>query len=161
MAGVNPDSVKQGWCYGCGQTSWTAKGAKEFVCAVCGYQLFTRKEIPRRLRKIFDFQSWGDEVFRSGLGGSSPGGAAADLGCHRTMVYKLVKMGVLERSVYNKDGFYAEYISDRSVQKALENKQTTGKWTGAGEQSYRGYWERFVAAMDKAAEARMRREHRR
>ena len=137
---MNPDEVKHGWCYGCGGASFQAKPAKEFVCAVCGYQLFTRKEIPRRLRAVFDLQVWNHGVFLRGLGGPSPGGAAGELGCHRTMIDKLSKMGVLERSVYNKDGHYVVYISDRSIQKALENKQKTGKWTGSGKESKTGIW---------------------
>jgi hypothetical protein len=56
------------------------------------------------------------------------------------MIDKLAKMGVLERSVYNKHGHYVVYISDRSVQKALANKAKTGKWTHSGEEEKKGLW---------------------
>jgi hypothetical protein len=49
-------------------------------------------------------------------------------------------MGVLERSVYDKDGFYVVYISDRSIQKALANKAKTGKWTDSGEKRKGQLW---------------------
>ena len=149
MAQVNPDKIKRGWCFRCKQTSWPAEGVATFTCNRCGERLRTEQELEPRLRKVFRFQSWNDDVWLRGLGGTTPSGAALELGCHRTMIIKLCIMGVLERSVYDKDGFYAAYISDRSIQKALENKKTTGKWTGAGELSYRGYWEGLKREWEK------------
>jgi len=49
------------------------------------------------------------------------------------MVDKLVDMGVLEKSVYDKDGYFVVLISMRSIKKAMENKEKTGKWTDSGE----------------------------
>jgi len=136
---MNPDNIKYGWCGACGQTFWPADGSNEFNCGRCGNPLTPREKLPRRLRGVFDLQKWNDQVFLRGLGGPSPGGAAADLGCHRTMIDKLSKMGVLEKSEYKKGGHHVVYISDRSIQKALENKKKTGKWTGSGEVK-QGVW---------------------
>lgn len=133
-----------GYCYTCGQTSWPSEGGDERVCAACGSELVPREKLPRRLRKIFDFQSWSNGLSLRGLSGFSPGGAASELGCHRTMVDKLADMGVLERSIYNKDGFYVVEISLRSIDKAIENKKKTGKWTGTGEQKKTGLWKRLA-----------------
>lgn len=142
MARVNPDTVKRGWCYRCNHTSWPATGAKKSNCYRCGERLTSEQKLPRHLQKLFRFQSWEDDVWLRGLGGTTPGGAAAVLGCSRVMVIKLCRMDVLERTVYDEDGYYGSYISFRSIERALENKKTTGKWTGAGAESYRGYWDR-------------------
>jgi len=49
------------------------------------------------------------------------------------MVDKLVDRGILEKSVYDKDGHYVVLISSRSIEKAKENKKNTGKWTDSGD----------------------------
>lgn len=136
---LNPGNVKRGWCYSCGQTMWTPASG-EYVCDRCGRSLTGRKLLPQRLKQVFDFQSWDDDVSLRGLGGPSPSGAATELRCHRTTIDKLAQMGVLERSVYDKDGFYVVYISDRSIQKALANKAKTGKWTDSGEKRKGQLW---------------------
>jgi hypothetical protein len=132
--------IKFGWCERCGQTSWTARGSNAHVCAVCQSDLIPRDKLPRIRRKLFDFQSWSNGLSLRGLSGLSPGGAAEELGCHRTMIDKLVDMKVLERSIYNKDGYYVVEISARSIDRALANKQKTGKWTGTGEEKKTGVW---------------------
>ena len=139
---MHPDEAKRGWCYRCGQTSWPTKLAKEFVCNRCGEALTPREKLPRRLRKVFDFQWWSDDLSLRGLAGLSPGGAATELRCHRTMIDKLSDMRVLERSVYNKDGYYVVEISVRSIERAIENKKKTGKWTGTGEVKGKDLWSR-------------------
>jgi len=128
---MNLNKVKRGWCYNCGQTMW-APDSGGYTCAKCGKDLTPPEELPPRLRKVFRFQAWDDDIGLRGLTGFSPGSAAADLGCHRTMIDKLVTMGVLEKSEYNRDGFHVVIISDRSILKALENKKRTGKWTDSG-----------------------------
>jgi hypothetical protein len=139
LARMNPDKIKHGWCPECRLLTWfDVEGA--FVCNRCGTGLKRRDELPHITRKLFDFQSWSDGLSIRGLAGLSPGGAAEELGCHRTMIDKLVQQGVLERSIYNKDGYYSIEISERSIVKALENKQKTGKWTGSGKESKTGLW---------------------
>jgi hypothetical protein len=137
---MKSEDVRYGWCYHCGQTYWPAIDSKEFNCERCGNPLTPREKLPRVIRKVLDFQKWGDALSLNGLSGPSPGGAAGELGCHRTMIDKLADMGVLERSVYKKDGHYHVEISVRSIQRALENKRTTGKWTGSGELKKKGLW---------------------
>jgi len=105
----------------------------DFVCARCGLEMIPPDKLPRDLRPVFRFQAWFDDVCVRGLNGPSPGGAASRLGCHRTMVDKLVDMGVLEKSMYDKDGYFVVLISMRSIKKAIENKKKTGKWTDSGE----------------------------
>lgn len=110
-----------------------APDSGEFVCARCGTKLIAEKDLSRDLRRVFRFQAWFDDVCVRGLNGPSPGAAAAQLGCHRTMVDKLVDRGILEKSVYDKDGHYVVLISRRSIEKAKENKKNTGKWTDSGD----------------------------
>lgn len=74
-------------------------------------------------------QVWFRDLRRRGLHGMSPGGAANKLGCHRSMIDKLADMGVLEKSVYEQDGIHMVFISMRSIRRAKESKEKTGKWT--------------------------------
>ena len=129
---MNTKPIQRGWCKTCGQAMWAPESG-EYVCARCGDNLIAREDLPRRDRHVFDLQAWNDAVFLRGLGGPSPGGAAAILGCHRTMIDKLVDMKLLERSEYRKDGYFVVYISERSLKQAIENKKKTGKWTDSGE----------------------------
>ena len=82
---------------------------------------------------MFTFQAWLDEVWMSGKTGPSPGGAASALRCDRSMIDKLADRGILEKSVYKRDGHYVVMVSTRSINKAKENKEKRGKWTDAGE----------------------------
>jgi hypothetical protein len=75
-------------------------------------------------------QDWFEQVCKGGLNGPSPGGAAMALGCHRSMIDKLVGMGVLERSEFDFKGQKLVVISSRSIRKAKENREQTGNWTG-------------------------------
>ena len=45
------------------------------------------------------------------------------------MVDKLADMGVLEKSVYDRDGVFMVFVSARSIKRAMESKRQTGKWT--------------------------------
>jgi hypothetical protein len=92
-----------------------------------------KSELKGDERSAFAFQAWLDEVWRSGKWGPSPGGAASKLHCDRSMVDKLADRGILEKSVYNKDGQYVVMISSRSIEKAKENKEKRRKWTDSGE----------------------------
>lgn len=106
----------------------------EYVCVRCGEDLIPRERLTKDQRRTFDLQSWSDQIGLKGLMGPSPGGAAADLGCHRSMIDKLSDRGILERSVYDKDGYFVVFISDRSIKQAKSNKKRTGKWTDAGQE---------------------------
>ena len=66
--------------------------------------------------------------------GPSPGGAVAELHCERSMIDKLADRGILEKSIYDRDGHYVVMISARSIKKAKENKAKRGKWTDSGEE---------------------------
>jgi hypothetical protein len=57
----------------------------------------------------------------------------AKLKCDRSMVDKLADRGILEKSVYDRDGHYVVIISSRSIAKAKENKEKRKKWTDSGE----------------------------
>ena len=72
---------------------------------------------------------WLDWLRKDEKGGPSPSRAADILGCTRPMVNQLVKQGILERSVYEEDGFGIVVISQRSIDSAVENKKKTGCWS--------------------------------
>jgi hypothetical protein len=57
----------------------------------------------------------------------------AELQCDRSMIDKLAERGILEKSVYERDGHYLVMISERSIKKAKENKAKRKKWTDSGE----------------------------
>jgi hypothetical protein len=92
-----------------------------------------RSELKRNERSAFAFQAWLDQVYCDGKWGPSPGGAASDLHCDRSMIDRLVDRGILEKSAYKHDGQLIVMISDRSIKKAKENKAKRGKWTDSGE----------------------------
>ena len=79
------------------------------------------------------FQDWMEEVHVNGKWGPSPGGACVKLGCDRSMIDKLADRGILEKSVYDRDGHYVVIISSRSIAQAKENKEKRKKWTDSGE----------------------------
>jgi predicted RNA-binding Zn-ribbon protein involved in translation (DUF1610 family) len=103
------------------------------LCPRCGETLVGYEELPRNERSNYRLYEWQREIHEKGLLGPSPGGAAGELGCHRSMIDKLADIGVLEKSVYDKDGFFIVYISRRSIARAKANKEKTGKWTDSGE----------------------------
>jgi len=91
-------------------------------------------ELNRDEKSAFAFQAWLDDVWMNGKWGPSPGGAASELGCERSMIDKLSDRGILDKSVYKHDGQYIVMISTRSIKKAKENKKKRGKWTDSGEE---------------------------
>lgn len=75
-------------------------------------------------------QDWFAELSRKGLNGPSPQDAAKQLGCHRSMIDRLVERGILERSEFNFKGQKLVIISSRSIEVVQANRKRTGNWTG-------------------------------
>jgi hypothetical protein len=126
---------ERGWCGECG-IAWPPlvdASSGVWTCPRCRGPMKRKSELNRDERSAFAFQAWLDEVWTSGKWGPSPGGAASKLQCDRSMIDKLSDRGILEKSVYNKDGQYVVMISTRSIEKAKENKEKRGKWTDSGE----------------------------
>jgi hypothetical protein len=90
-------------------------------------------ELTKKERSTLAFQDWSEEVAAAGKWGPSPGGAVAALKCDRSMIDRLAERGILEKSVYDRDGIYVVMISRRSIDKARENKKVRRKWTDSGE----------------------------
>jgi predicted RNA-binding Zn-ribbon protein involved in translation (DUF1610 family) len=125
---------ERGWCTSCARAYEPDEDQpEELICPACGSNMKPLRSLSRMERSSLNFQDWMDDVYQRGLWGSSPGGAAAHLKCDRSMIDKLVERGILEKSVYDRDGHYVVMISDRSVEKAQENKEKRGKWTDSGE----------------------------
>jgi len=130
----NEDKIN-GWCRDCGgfQQAHPDSRPDEPLCVGCGAVLKRYEELPTGEQANYRFQKWFSDVVQRGMNGPSPGGAAAALQCHRSMIDKLVDRGVLEKSMYDKDGFFVVLISHRSIEQATANKEKTGKWTDSGE----------------------------
>ena len=91
------------------------------------------RNLTKTERSMLAFQDWMDDLHKKDLWGPSPGGAVAELHCERSMIDKLADRGILEKSIYDRDGHYVVMISARSIKKAKENKAKRGKWTDSGE----------------------------
>jgi hypothetical protein len=132
---MKPDELELGWCPSCERASYPHSDfpPDEMICPGCGEEMKPVRELNREQREDFNLHIWMEEVQKSGKWGPSPGGAASNLGCDRTMIDKLSDRGILEKSVYNRDGHYIVMISRRSIEKAKENKEKRGKWTDSGE----------------------------
>jgi hypothetical protein len=76
------------------------------------------------------FQAWFAEILRKGADGLSAMGAAAQLGCHRSMIDRLVDRGVLEKNEFTFKDRNIVVISQRSLERAKQNRECTGNWTG-------------------------------
>jgi hypothetical protein len=126
---------ERGWCNGCGQASLSDESAPPdvLICPNCGGEMKSLEDLNKSELRAFRFQEWSSEVYQEGKFGPSPGGAASELGCDRSMIDKLTERGILEKSVYDRDGHYVVMISDRSIKKAKANKAKRGKWTDTGE----------------------------
>jgi len=126
---------ERGWCRDCGhaQTAHESSGPEELICPSCGSEMVALDRLNKRDLVMFRFQEWLSEVYTSGKSGPSPGGAASQLGCDRSMIDKLADRNILEKSVYDRDGYYVVMISDRSIKQAKANKAKRGKWTDSGE----------------------------
>ena len=103
--------------------------ASDWECVQCGDKLTPVAQLSPGERVQVRATVWFRNLRALGLHGVSPGGAASKLGCHRTMIDKLAEMGVLEKSVYDRDGIHMVFISERSIARAKESKRKTGKWT--------------------------------
>jgi hypothetical protein len=123
------------WCGECGRASFPDEDSAPDnpLCPGCGCEMKDLRRLSRTERSLLAFQDWMDEVHKRGMWGPSPGGAVAELHCDRSMIDKLAERGILEKSVYDRDGHYVVMISERSIKKAKENKAKRGKWTDSGE----------------------------
>jgi predicted RNA-binding Zn-ribbon protein involved in translation (DUF1610 family) len=123
----------RGWCGDCGIAWPPVITAGEWFCPRCGGRMKQKRELKRDEKSVFAFQAWLDEVYCDGKWGPSPGGAASELHCDRSMIDRLVDRGILEKSAYKHDGQLIVMISNRSIDKAKENKAKRRKWTDSGE----------------------------
>jgi hypothetical protein len=123
------------WCSDCGRANFPHESSAPDnpICPGCGSEMKELRRLTKTERSLFLFQEWMDEVHKDGKWGPSPGGAVAELHCDRSMIDKLAERGILEKSVYERDGHYVVMISERSIKKAKENKAKRGKWTDSGE----------------------------
>ncbi len=92
------------------------------------------RNLTKTERSMLAFQDWMDDLHKKDMWGPSPGGAVAELRCERSMIDKLADRGILEKSIYDRDGHYVVMISARSIKRAKENKAKRGKWTDSGEE---------------------------
>jgi hypothetical protein len=124
----------RGWCGECGIAWPPVVEAGEWLCPRCRGRMRRKGELKRDEKRVFEFQAWLDDLSINGKWGPSPGGAASELHCDRTMIDKLADRGILEKSAYRYDGQLIVMISSRSIDKAKENKAKRGKWTDSGEE---------------------------
>jgi hypothetical protein len=123
----------RGWCANCGGLSHAvtqeAKTAS-LKCQACGGPLKPLSQLTEEEKAMADMQAWFAKVCRSGVNGPSPTMAAEELGCHRSMIDRLVERGILEKSEFTFKDRSVIIISRRSLEKAKENRLRTGNWTG-------------------------------
>jgi predicted amidophosphoribosyltransferase len=126
---------ERGWCNNCGRAEYSHESAPPdvLICPGCGEEMKSLDALTREESSTLAFQDWMEQVHVSGKMGPSPGGAVAKLKCDRSMIDKLADRGILEKSVYDRDGHYVVIISSRSIAKAKENKEKRKKWTDSGE----------------------------
>lgn len=126
---------ERGWCTECGHAEPSHESAPPdvLICPACGGEMKSLDYLTKTERSALAFQEWMDEPHRGDKWGPSPGGAASELKCDRSMIDKLADRGILEKSVYERDGHHVVMISDRSIKRAKENKKKRGKWTDSGE----------------------------
>jgi DNA-directed RNA polymerase subunit RPC12/RpoP len=131
---LNPER-ERGWCSECGRANYPHESSapEEMICPGCGSEMKPLNRLTKTQRAALDMQDWCDEVASAGKWGPSPGGAAGELRCDRSMIDKLAERGILEKSIYEGGGQYVVIISARSIKKAKENKEKRGKWTDTGE----------------------------
>ena len=126
---------ERGWCHECGHADLSASEAPDLlICPACGGEMKPLRNLTKTERSMLAFQDWMDDVHKKDMRGPSPGGAVAELHCERSMIDKLADRGILEKSIYDRDGHYVVMISARSIKKAKENKAKRGKWTDSGEE---------------------------
>jgi rRNA maturation endonuclease Nob1 len=127
---------ERGWCRECGHAEPSHESAPPdvLICPACGSEMKSLENLTKSERSALAFQEWMDGLHRADQWGPSPGGAASELRCDRSMIDKLADRGILEKSVYDRDGHHVVIISDRSIKRAKENKKKRGKWTDSGEE---------------------------
>jgi len=125
---------ERGWCGECGRAEYAHEDSAPgtMICPGCGSEMKSLDRLTREERAALSLQDWSEDVYTSGKWGPSPGGAASELGCERSMIDKLSDRGILEKSIYDRDGQYIVMISRRSIKRAKENKEKRGKWTDSG-----------------------------
>jgi hypothetical protein len=121
---LNMEVLERFWCREGGRTNFAHESSApdEPICPDCGSEMSEFRSRGKTDRTALAFQDWSEEVVAAGKWGSSPGGASGDLGCDRSMIDKLEERGLLEKSIYDRDGIYLVMISGRSIDKAKENK---------------------------------------
>jgi hypothetical protein len=124
------ESIKN-YCKDCEKTVPIAEGEDD-ICPDCGASLVRVSSLRGVQRSAVEYIEWAKGVKERGEWGPSPGGAAAQLGCTRSMIDHLVNMGVLVRneSPANDGNVRTVMISEASIKQAIENKKRTGNWTG-------------------------------
>jgi hypothetical protein len=115
-----------GWCPGCRRIREGDEGGE--LCGHCGELLKPVRQMTQTERSEQAINEWCWQMQREGKWGPSPGGAAGDLGCSRSMIDNLVAAGVLERTEFNRDGHVIVLISRRSIDVAKANKVKYGQW---------------------------------
>jgi hypothetical protein len=132
---IKEDRKVVAWCLECEwiQYDGPAWDPEEtgWDCPRCGGTMKAWQRLSNGEKAIVRVHVWLRQVKADGLGGPSPGGAANRLGCSRSMIDKLVSLGVLERAEYHEDGHHVVFISSRSIEAAREKKRKTGRWTDA------------------------------
>jgi hypothetical protein len=99
-------------------------------CPRCGSPLKPTGELTAGEKSAMALQAWFAGVSRKGLDGPSPMRAAAELGCSRSMIDRLVERGVLEKNEFAFKDRNIVIISQRSLEQAKQNREHTGNWTG-------------------------------
>jgi hypothetical protein len=99
-------------------------------CPHCGGPLNPVRAATPGEKELMAFQAWFAEILRKGADGPSATAAAAQLGCHRSMIDRLVDRGILERNEFAFKDRSIVAISQRSLERAKQNRERTGNWTG-------------------------------
>jgi hypothetical protein len=120
----------RGWCPHCGALAHAARKTNPPTCCGCGSLLKTQSEATAGEKAMMALQAWFAEISRKGMDGPSPIGAAEQLGCSRSMIDRLVERDVLERNEFIFKDRHIAIISQRSLERAKENRERTGNWTG-------------------------------
>lgn len=121
----------RGWCKYCGAACLSkGVGRKALICSQCGSDMIPLNQLSTDDKAMVDMQDWFAEIGKKGLNGPSPVQAAEELGCHRTMIDRLVALKVLEKSLFEFKGQKVVIISRRSIDVAKQNRERTGNWTG-------------------------------
>jgi hypothetical protein len=122
---------KQGWCPQCGMLAHAAGGEKNsLICCGCGAALKPLSQASEGEKAMISLQQWFADILRKGLDGPSAIGAAEQLGCSRSMIDRLVERDVLQKNEFTFKDRHIAIISQQSLDRAKENRERTGNWTG-------------------------------